>query len=176
LAHSVCRRQFAFPARLRHDSGRFPQKPRLSTWRNRGETMSYNLSEAGAATGKTRSAILKAIRRGAISASRDEATGGWLIDPAELHRAFPAVSRETSGNGHDTGETGEIRELRARLTDAHDTIHDLRQRLDTEAEERRRLTALLTDRRTMPSDDPSALLPPAAARRSWWPWRRRAVS
>src|SRR5215218_9923284 len=61
-------------------------------------------------------------------------------------------------NGHDAPE---IVELRARLADAHETIRDLRQRLDTEAEERRRLTALLADQR------PSA--PPAPPRRSWLP-------
>ena len=63
-----------------------PPTPRHSTWRNRGETMPYNLAQAGTAVRRNRSTLLKAIRRGAISATRDEATGGWLIEPAELHR------------------------------------------------------------------------------------------
>jgi hypothetical protein len=37
--------------------------------------------------------------------------------------------------------------LQGRLADAHQTIDDLRHRLDAEAEERRKLTALLTDQR-----------------------------
>ena len=47
----------------------------------------------------------------------------------------------------------------ARLRD--DTIADLRRRLDAEAEERRRLTAILADQRAAPE------------RRRWWPWTRR---
>jgi hypothetical protein len=72
-----------------------------------------SLAEAGVAVGRTRSAILKAIKRGAISATRDPATGGWLIEPAELHRVFPAVSpalspaasRDTPGDSRDTAGT-----------------------------------------------------------------------
>src|SRR6478672_12955659 len=129
------------------------------------ETMPYNLAQAGAAVGRNRSSILKAIRRGAISATRDEVTGGWLIEPAELHRVFPPVAAETSGNTQGnaatsgtTTETGEGRELRARLEAAEaalsfrdETIRDLRQRLDAESEERRRLTMVLADTRTAPA-------------------------
>jgi hypothetical protein len=140
--------------------------------------MPYNLAQAGAAVGRNRSTILKAIRRGAISATRDEATGGWLIEPAELHRVFPPVADGTSGNTRGnaatsgaTPETGEVRELRARLEAAEaalgfrdETIRDLRQRLDAESEERRRLTAVLSDQRAAPPLQP-------VLRRSWWRWR-----
>ena len=54
-------------------------------------------------------------------------------------------------------------ELRARLADKDAVIDDLRRRLDAEAEERRRLTAVLADLRAAP--------PAVPARRSWWPWR-----
>ena len=121
----------------------------------------YNLVEAGAAVGRTKSAILKAIQRGTISATRDAVSGGWAIEPAELHRVFPPVSRETSGNHRDTEDTGELRELRARLADAQETIADLRHRLDRADE---RLLTLLTDQRAAP---------PPPARRPWWPWKRR---
>jgi len=60
-----------------------------------------------------------------------------------------------------------LREIRAkleaasaRIADKDAVIDDLRRRLDAEAEERRRLTALLTDNRA------------AVSRRSWWPWGR----
>jgi hypothetical protein len=56
------------------------------------------------------------------------------------------------GDGHQ--EPGVTRELQARLeaaerriADKDDVIADLRRRLDAEGEERRRLTALLTDQR-----------------------------
>lgn len=139
--------------------------------------MPYNLVEAGAAIGKSKSTVLRAIRRGILSATRDEATGGWLIDPAELHRVYPPVAPGSTepGNGatHNqdgTGATAELRELRARLeaaelrfADAQDQIADLRRRLDAEAEERRRLTAVLADRTTPPAASPP--------RRRWWQWR-----
>ena len=138
--------------------------------------MPYNLVEAGAATGKSRSTILRAIRRGVLSASRDDVSGGWAVDPAELHRVYPPVAP----SGHDRGNDrvndqarnhddyddrrdGELRELRARLADAHDQVADLRRRLDASDEERRKLTLMLADQRQ------PAPVPP---RRTWWPWRR----
>src|SRR5690242_2028349 len=109
--------------------------------------MPYNLVQAGAATGRDKSTVLKAIKRGAISATRDP-DGGWLIEPAELHRIYPPVAPVASGVANATSGNrdfhhsepqatratsateGEIHELRARLADAHGTIDDLRARLD----------------------------------------------
>ena len=77
----------------------------------RGETVPYNLAQAGAAVGKSKATILRAIRRGTISAGRNAVTGGWEIEPVELHRAFQPVADETS---HNRVKTAEMRELRAR--------------------------------------------------------------
>ena len=135
-------------------------------------TMSYTLGQAAKATGKSKPTIQRAIKSGAISASKTD-DGSYEIDPAELHRVFPPVTR----NGHaeqdlkqsvppsDPGALQrEIVLLRERLADKDGVIDDLRQRLDTEAEERRRtqaqLTALLTDQRPKPEETPK--------RRSWW--------
>src|SRR3954462_11153443 len=94
--------------------------------------MPYNLVEAGAATSKGKYTILKAIKRGAILATRDTA-GGCLIEPAKLHRVYrpvsPVVSNDTSDNHPGHQDTAEMRELRVRLDDAQDTIRDLRHRL-----------------------------------------------
>jgi len=112
--------------------------------------MAYNLTEAGNAVGMSKNGILKAIRRGAISASRDGA--GWCIDPAELHRVYPAkVTEVTPANPADVL----LEEVRGRLAAAEQTIDDLRRRLDREGEERRQLMALLADQR-----------------RSWWRFGR----
>jgi hypothetical protein len=51
----------------------------------------YTLTQAARAIGMTRQGVLAAIRRGTISASKDE-LGHWAIDPAELHRVYPPVS------------------------------------------------------------------------------------
>ncbi len=110
--------------------------------------MSYNLVEAGKAVGLGKTAILKAIRSGRISANRDE-RGGWSIEPAELHRVYPPVAETTPVN--QESRDGELTELRARLADAQDSLADLRRRLDREGEERRQaqtqLMALLADQR-----------------------------
>src|SRR4051812_38435638 len=109
-------------------------------------TMPYNLVQAGAAVGKSKTAILRAIRRGVISAQRDAVTGGWAIEPAELHRAFPPVTNATARTQDVTAETGEVRArlegAELRLADAHAsiadqraTIEDLCCRLDTATEQ-----------------------------------------
>lgn len=145
--------------------------------------MSYTLGEAAKATGRSKATIHRAIQSHKISATKDDATGSWLIDPAELHRVFPAISPEPLQNGalrqsemaRETPETGELRrrldELRAERererADKDAVIDDLRRRLDASDEERRKvqmqLTALLTDQ----SDQA------APQRRSWWRFGKR---
>jgi hypothetical protein len=133
--------------------------------------MAYTLTEAAKVTGLNKTTIFRAIRRGLISATKDATTGAWHVEPAELHRVYPAAGAIIASNGQIAAEAMprneaaevEIRELRARLADAHDQIADLRQQRDREAEERRRLTALLADQRSAP---------PPAPGRSWWSWRR----
>src|SRR3954468_19076829 len=126
----------------RRSSRPVPPEPRLApagTVRQLGRTMPYNLVEAGKAIGMGKSSVLRAIRKGVISASRDPTTGGWAIDPAELHRAFPSVANGTAQNQGGTAETDVMRELRARLEDIQHTVEDLRRRLDRSDEERGRL-------------------------------------
>ena len=48
--------------------------------------MAYNLATAALATGVNKSTILRAIKAGRLSATRDET--GWTIEVAELHRVF----------------------------------------------------------------------------------------
>jgi hypothetical protein len=65
--------------------------------------MGYSLTEAARASGKSKMTIQRAIKGGKISASRNE-DGSYDIDPAELHRMFPAVSGDspdTDNMGHD---------------------------------------------------------------------------
>src|SRR5262245_20657182 len=48
-------------------------------------TMSYSLGAAAAATGLNKTTILRAIKSGKISSTKD-ALGQWWVEPAELHR------------------------------------------------------------------------------------------
>jgi excisionase family DNA binding protein len=140
--------------------------------------MSYTLGEAAKATGKSKMTIQRAIKSGRLSASRrDDDT--YDIDPSELHRVFPSVitvEPDTGNKGQDdipndmavlrlelkvrdekiAALQAEREREREQLTDQ---IDDLRRRLDTEGEERRKLTALLTDQRLQ------------KPRRWFWRWR-----
>jgi len=121
--------------------------------------MPYTLGQAAKMTGRSKPTIARAIRSGRLSASRTE-TGAFAIDESELARVF-----QVSGNGAGTmlrsvtGETDgtsqatlrvERDRLLAEREDLRETIRDLRHRLDSEVEERRRLLAMLTDQRTRP--------------------------
>ena len=100
--------------------------------------MAYTLAEAARAVRRDKTTLFKAIRKGTISTTRDAMTGAWTIEPAELHRVYPLADAVIDGSAepaadalphHGVAEV-EIRELRARLGDAQETIADLRRRLD----------------------------------------------
>lgn len=128
--------------------------------------MKLSASQAAQAVGKSIPTITRAIKSGKISAER-LLQGGYAIDPSELHRVWPAVTKSDnmSGNmsGHETPrETGmleaEIQMLREKIAEIEaerererrqlsETVDDLRRRLDSEGVERRALMALITDQR-----------------------------
>ena len=136
--------------------------------------MHLSLKQAAEATGKSKSTLLRAIQSGKMSGHRS-GDGDWTVEPAELFRVYPAMPRtdahqaNTSVHGVSrTGLSGQnaslddnapmraematLRELlavaKATADERQATITDLRSRLDSEAEDRRRLTLLLTDRRS----------------------------
>lgn len=132
-----------------------------------GQPAYFTLGAAAKAAKVSKPTLSKAISNGRLSAEK-QPDGSYRIQAAELFRVYPPA---THGNGLDHGqavasETGssnglagsEIAVLRERLAvliaerdrerqQLTDQINDLRARLDAEAEERRRLTALLTDQR-----------------------------
>jgi excisionase family DNA binding protein len=128
--------------------------------------MGYSLGEAAKELGVSKPTVQRAIKSGRLSANRRE-DGSYDIDPAELNRAFPPETRNRNAtldlkHGETPRETGvlqaEIEGMREQITLLKDERDDLRRRLDAESEERRRVTALLTDQRP-------------AKKRKWWPWR-----
>ena len=135
----------------------------------------YSLKEASEAVGLGKPAILKAIQRGRISAKKNE-LGQWRIDPAELHRVYKPVSVTSSWNhqGERQETDKEIIELRSKLeavlevnVQLKDERNDLRRRLDDEAAERRKLTALLIHRSEPKIEPPTTLPEPAQKSRLW---------
>jgi hypothetical protein len=59
----------------------------------------HTIATAAAAVGRNKTAILRAINAGKISAAKDE-SGEWQIDPADLHRIYPPL-RSASMRGND---------------------------------------------------------------------------
>jgi excisionase family DNA binding protein len=140
-------------------------------------TMTYTLGQAAKATGKSKPTIQRAIKSGSISAAKAD-DGSYEINPSELHRVFPPVTSASNAEqalkqsvppSDTVALQREIELLRERLTDKDGVIDDLRQRLDTEAEERRRtqaqLTALLTDQSQREQEEPQ--------RRRWFSFGTR---
>lgn len=92
--------------------------------------MKLSASEAARQTGKSIPTITRAIKSGKISAEKAQ-KGGYLIDPAELFRAFPAITRpndevssalDSETSPHPPFETRNLHEkvasLEAALADA----------------------------------------------------------
>ena len=104
--------------------------------------MTYTLGTAAKATGKAKTTISRAIDNGRISAKKND-KGEWEIDPAELHRVFPALQVDSSGTPvakqhelvakihSDTRVLqAEIEFLKERLKDKENIISDLREDRD----------------------------------------------
>ena len=53
--------------------------------------MPYSLQSAATACGVNRSTILRAIKSGRISATKDD-VGAWVLEPVEVHRVYPLVA------------------------------------------------------------------------------------
>lgn len=123
--------------------------------------MSLTMNQAAKECGRAKSTLSKAIKTGKLSAEK-QTDGSYLIDPAELFRVFPQKQhgdqiipeRNTTREPANTDLAMEIGRLRSELeaerritASMEQTVADLRDRLDKESEERRKLTAMLTDQR-----------------------------
>jgi excisionase family DNA binding protein len=139
-----------------------------------GQLPYFTLGEAAKQAGVSKPTLSKAISNGRLSAEK-QPDGSYRIQPAELFRVYPPEIfgnrlgqsevdeiETVSGDGLAASEIAVLRERLALLTAERtrerelltDQIQDLRRRLDAEAEsrradaeERRKLTAVLTDQR-----------------------------
>lgn len=100
--------------------------------------MSLSPAEAAKHVGLTKQSVIKAIRSGRISAVKD-ASGGWLIEPVELFRVWPAVNQDRgkvtpqvdAGLPPENGEVvtllkAQIDLLRSQLDDVRADREDIR--------------------------------------------------
>lgn len=108
--------------------------------------MVYTLGEAAKATGKSKATISKAIKSGRISAKKEE-TGTFAIDPAELHRVYPAAKneqKETPVNTITNELQAQLNVAQERLAEQKALAADLREDRDRW---RQQATGLLEDKR-----------------------------
>jgi hypothetical protein len=107
--------------------------------------MSYSLAAAAAASGLNKTTILRAIKKGRISGTRDE-LGQCTVEPVELHRIFPMASAQRCAPEAlpqhasvlaDAEQRAAIAEQR--VLDLRDTIDDLRRDRDIWREQAQRL-------------------------------------
>ncbi len=165
-----------------------------STTRNTGFNMAiFPVSEAAKRAGVERTTLYRKLKKGDISAHSDP-SGNKFIEASELLRVYPEADlaegfategQQLQSSGFQQRATAsensllqrEIevrdekistleRERERERRDAQTTIDDLRRRLDQEAEERRRLTLMLTDQRERASTAPQKATDGRLAR-SW---------
>lgn len=110
----------------------------------------------------TKSAVFKAIKKGRISAKKNE-LGRYDIDPAELHRVYPPLPEPEKPERERTQETvAENRELKARLALLEELVRDIREDRD----HWRRQASALTHQ---PEREAPKTTPPRPSWFWWWP-------
>lgn len=128
--------------------------------------MSLSPAEAAKHIGLTKQSVIKAIRSGRLSAVKD-ASGGWLIEPVELFRVWPAVNQDR-GKVTPQVDAGIPPENSEVVTLLKEQIDLLRSQLDDVRADREDIRAdrnhwrqiaergLLTDQRPSPERAPDA--------------------
>lgn len=110
--------------------------------------MTYTLGEAAKATGKSKPTLSRAIKKGTISAVKNE-NGSYTIDPTELHRVYPplpstsndTVSVKPSATPNDNSALQREVELLREMLDETKTDRDQWR------EQAQKITAMIEDKR-----------------------------
>lgn len=122
----------------------------------------YTLGTAAKATGKSKTTIQRAIAKGQISADKLQ-SGGYSIDPSELHRVFPMAGIETVLRDPEVNTSRPMDEtpaLREKLVASEAMLAREREALDEMRKERDAWKQQATSLLTAPQ-----------RRRRWWPWQ-----
>ena len=135
-------------------------------------TMPYSIAGAAAAAGLNKTTVLRAIKAGKISGSKDE-HGQWHVEPAELHRVYPPVMRSDAGRTADAAsENTELRAAERELTVLKDLMVELRAQRD-DLLVQRDAWMVQAQRLALPAPPLTGDQKPRSWR--WWgrPWGRR---
>lgn len=118
--------------------------------------MKFTLVQAARETGRDRSTLFRAIKKGKLSAEKQD-DGSYLIDSSELFRVYPEKQLD---NAKTQGAQVELHQsAQGALVDAlREQIELLRDQLDRERQQadhwRQQATMLLTDQREKPEGSP----------------------
>lgn len=129
--------------------------------------MEMSLSAAARASGLSKSTLSRAIKSGRLSARRAESGGGWLVDTAELFRAYPATAARPDAP-HDEAQLASWRAMQppdADHDEARSAVALLEQALVYERaarEREREVTADLRQRLDRAEERVRVLLPQAS--------------
>jgi hypothetical protein len=126
--------------------------------------MPYSLQSAATACGVNRSTILRAVKSGRISATKDE-LGAWVLEPVEVHRVYPlvavdgaspvAVPNPARGDSATDILVEELRGMIARMAKEHErAIGDLQRDRDEWRDQAKRL-ALGAPQAAQPTHQPA---------------------
>jgi hypothetical protein len=129
--------------------------------------MPYTLAEAAKATGTNKTTILRAIKSGKVSGTKDE-HGTWLVEPAELHRVYPPAELRSDAGTDATQRYAPptAPAIDAQIAALRDTAELLRAQLDDVRKDRDhwRDQAQAVTRQLADARSPT----PAPAPRPWW--------
>jgi excisionase family DNA binding protein len=141
--------------------------------------MSYTLGQAAKATGLSKPTISEAIKKGRISASKNE-SGAFEIDPAELHRVYPPLASHASNEEPPTLQnltqdlTSKIMVLEARLNALGELKDQIAAERDDLRTERDRLLGVIEEQAGsvkqltyQPPPNANQNPPPTSSRFSW---------
>ena len=139
--------------------------------------MQYTAGQAAKAAGVSTATVTRAIKRGKVSASKDD-NGSWQIDPAELHRVFPLIAprdpqkdpvQDSAIPPQDSDLRLEVARLEERLK-AAEALKAMADELREAAEQDRDAWRMQAERLTKVLPPPPSTSEPRK-RQGWWPWR-----
>jgi hypothetical protein len=134
--------------------------------------MAYSLAEAAAATGLHKTSILRALKSGRISGTRDD-LGRWFVEPVEVFRVFPEKRTDAQADERSDAHRSEIAVLRERIEDLKTLADEFRVWVRDLSEQRDRAEARAAelDKRLLVYQPSAPTLPPPSRP---WRWLRRA--
>ena len=131
--------------------------------------MPYTLAQAAAATGLNKTSVLRAIKSGKISGTKDE-FGQWYVEPVELHRVYPPAASaavSTDAAPHDAiADVAELAVLRKTVAAAEASLAALKEQLHEMRTDRDTWREQANEWREQAKGLRLAL--PAPGRRWWW--------